>query len=273
MSPEHDSVWMSTLRAGPIRPCGEACRLPDRIALGWYAQSTGPWGGASGDKPVPLAEVGAVHAGERWQFTVRLKAPHGNVNPFGFDSELWSWEQGVHANGSVRTGARDTAPKRIAVTWLHPVERAREAVRDAVFERVPDRAPAGVIAALVTGDQSAIDRARLGRVPRNRRGAPDVDLGPARDDVRVARGACRRLALAAQRAARCCVFPPRRPRWSAACCCAGLYALFSGWGVPSQRTVWMLATVALLRLTGRRWPWPLCGCWPPWWWSRSIRGR
>ncbi len=37
---------------------------------------------------------------------------------------------------------------------------------------------------------------------------------------------------------------------------AALYALFSGWGVPSQRTVWMLATVALLRLTGRRWPWP-----------------
>jgi competence protein ComEC len=37
---------------------------------------------------------------------------------------------------------------------------------------------------------------------------------------------------------------------------AGLYALFSGWGVPSQRTVWMLATVALLRLAGRRWPWP-----------------
>ena len=35
------------------------------------------------------------------------------------------------------------------------------------------------------------------------------------------------------------------------------YALFSGWGVPSQRTVWMLATVALLRLSGRRWPWPV----------------
>jgi len=37
---------------------------------------------------------------------------------------------------------------------------------------------------------------------------------------------------------------------------ATLYALFSGWGVPAQRTVWMLATIALLRLTGRRWPWP-----------------
>ena len=44
---------------------------------------------------------------------------------------------------------------------------------------------------------------------------------------------------------------------------ASLYALFSGWGVPSQRTVWMLATVALLRLGGRQWPWPfvwLCTC-------------
>ncbi|MEP6792066.1 MAG: DNA internalization-related competence protein ComEC/Rec2, partial [Ramlibacter sp.] len=37
---------------------------------------------------------------------------------------------------------------------------------------------------------------------------------------------------------------------------AAAYALFSGWGVPSQRTIWMLATVGLLRLSGRRWPWP-----------------
>ena len=35
------------------------------------------------------------------------------------------------------------------------------------------------------------------------------------------------------------------------------YALFAGWGVPSQRTVWMLATLALLRSLGRQWPWPL----------------
>jgi competence protein ComEC len=99
------------------------------------------------------------HAGERWRLTVRLKAPHGNRNPHGFDSELWMWEQGVHASGYVRTGTRDEAPARLQATWRHPVERAREAVRDAVFARVPDRAQAGVIAALVTGDQSAIDRA------------------------------------------------------------------------------------------------------------------
>ena len=138
---------------------GEPLAVPGHVSLGWYAENTGLWGRSSAGKAASASPVASVHAGERWQLAVRLKAPHGNVNPFGFDGELWAWEQGIQANGYVRTGARDAAPKRIAVTWRHPVERAREAVRDAIFERVPDRARAGVIAALVTGDQQAIDRA------------------------------------------------------------------------------------------------------------------
>ncbi|HZJ72216.1 MAG TPA: DNA internalization-related competence protein ComEC/Rec2, partial [Planctomycetota bacterium] len=35
------------------------------------------------------------------------------------------------------------------------------------------------------------------------------------------------------------------------------YAVCSGWGVPAQRTVWMLATVTLLQSVGVRWPWSL----------------
>jgi competence protein ComEC len=38
---------------------------------------------------------------------------------------------------------------------------------------------------------------------------------------------------------------------------AVVYAVFSGWGVPAQRTCVMLATVAVLRLAGARWPWPM----------------
>jgi len=38
---------------------------------------------------------------------------------------------------------------------------------------------------------------------------------------------------------------------------ATAYAFFAGWGVPSQRTIWMLATVTLLRVAGLRWPWAL----------------
>mgnify|MGYP000647433213 CR=1 FL=1 len=38
---------------------------------------------------------------ERWRMTLRLKAPHGARNPHGFDYELYLWEQGVQATGTV----------------------------------------------------------------------------------------------------------------------------------------------------------------------------
>ena len=49
---------------------------------------------------------------------------------------------------------------------------------------------------------------------------------------------------------------PQAARWGGLLCAAA-YAVFSGWGVPSQRTVWMLATVTLLQALGLRWPWTL----------------
>ena len=49
---------------------------------------------------------------------------------------------------------------------------------------------------------------------------------------------------------------PHAARWGGPCCAAA-YALFSGWGGPSQRTVWMLASVTLLQAWGVRWPWML----------------
>jgi competence protein ComEC len=46
---------------------------------------------------------------------------------------------------------------------------------------------------------------------------------------------------------------PVAARWGGLAA-ALLYALVSGWGVPAQRTVWMIATVVLLRSLGWRWP-------------------
>jgi competence protein ComEC len=132
---------------------GRTVRLPPQIYLGWY-------GGAmpgTGDTMEQYRQASELHAGERWQMTVRLKAPHGNVNPNGFDYELWLWEQGLQATGYVRAGPRDVPPQRVASTWWHPVERARQAVRDAVSAHVADRKTAGVLAALIVGDQNAID--------------------------------------------------------------------------------------------------------------------
>lgn len=224
-----------------------APRVPKRIALGWYPSV---WGHAPAEgAPAP------VHAGERWRLTVRLRAPHGSLNPHGFDSELSMWEQGIHAVGYVRNGRHDTAPVRLAITWLHPVERAREAVRDAVFERVPDRAQAGVIAALVTGDQGAIDRA--GWDVFRATGVAHLMSISGLHITMFAWFAAHAAGLLWRRSTRLMLrLPAQQAGLLGGVLLAGLYALFSGWGVPSQRTVWMLATVALLRLTGRRWPWP-----------------
>jgi competence protein ComEC len=134
---------------------GQPVQLPPQIYLGWYG---GPMPGA-GDTMEQYRQASELHAGERWAMTVRLKAPHGNVNPNGFDYELWLWEQGLQATGYVRAGPRDPPPHRVASTWWHPVERARQAVRDAVFAHLADRKAAGVLAALIVGDQNAIERA------------------------------------------------------------------------------------------------------------------
>lgn len=228
--------WPGTADDGRAPPA-----VPPRISLGWYAD-------AGGELAAP------PHAGERWRLPVRLKAPHGNLNPHGFDYELRLWEQGEQATGYVGGGM--PAPERIATTWRHPIERAREAVRDSTLMNIADRQSAGVIAALVTGDQNAIERGDW--------------------DVYRATGVAHLMAisglhvtmfawLAAQmveklwrRSGRLMLrWPAQHAGLAGGVALAALYAAFSGWGVPSQRTVWMLAVVGLLRLGGRSWPWPL----------------
>ena len=81
---------------------GQAVRVPTRIALGWYK--------AWHEDAVLTQPQSELRAGQRWRFTVRLRQPHGNVNPHGFDYELQLFEQGLRATGYVR----DAPSQRIA---------------------------------------------------------------------------------------------------------------------------------------------------------------
>ena len=270
-----DADWAEAGDRGAAPPA-----VPPRLALSWYAEGSGSgWG----REPTPLlgdsvAALPSLHAGEHWQFTVRLKAPHGNRNPHGFDYELWLWEQDVQATGYVRAGARDAPPQRLASTWRHPVERARETVRDVILARTA-RQPGneahsramGVVAALVTGDQAAIERA-------------DWDVFRATGVAHLMSISGLHITLFAWLAAGVVGALWRRSRrlmlWRPApqaaliggVLLAAAYALFSGWGVPAQRTIGMLAIVALLRGGARQWPWPcvwllVCAAvvaWDPW---------
>jgi competence protein ComEC len=238
--------------------------LPPRIELSWYKGLVRSEDAAE----IPYAELMAtapdVQPGDRWSFTVRLKAPHGNLNPHGFDYELWQWEQGVQATGYIRAtareGARDAMPRRVGVTWSHPVERMRAQVRDAIFLRIADDRAAGVVAALVVGDQSAIDRA-------------DWDVFRATGVAHLMSISGLHVTMFAWVAAALIGALWRRSmRLTNALAtphaallggvmCAAAYALFAGWAVPAQRTVWMLLAVTLLRLANLRWPWPLVWLW------------
>jgi competence protein ComEC len=230
---------------------GQQVALPPLLLLGWY----GGMESAADGTLLAQRHVADVRPGERWQWTVRLKAPHGHVNPHGFDYELWLWEQGLQATGYVRAGPRDPPPQRIASTWRHPVEQARHAVRDAIFARVPDARTAGVLAALVVGDQGAIEKADWDVFRAT--GVAHLMSISGLHVTMFAWAAAALIGAAWRRGGRLCLLlPAQHAALVGGIACAAGYALFSGWGVPAQRTVLMLATVGLLRLSARDWPWP-----------------
>ncbi|MCM2251467.1 MAG: DNA internalization-related competence protein ComEC/Rec2 [Ramlibacter sp.] len=238
---------------------GAAVRVPPRLYLGWYGGAMpNPEGRLELQRLAP-----ELRAGERWRMTVRLKAPHGNINPHGFDYELWLWEQGLQATGYVRSGPRDVPPQRLADTWRHPVERARQDVRDAVFLHLAaapgagaaERKSAGLIAALAVGDQNAIERSDWD-VFRATGVAHLMSISGLHITMFAWAAAWLVGALWRRSQRLCLAWPAQHAALVGGLLLAGGYALFSGWGVPAQRTVWMLATVGLLRMSGRRWPWP-----------------
>ncbi len=225
---------------------GEPHRLVPQLYLGWYG----------GTGPAELQRLPAeLRAGERWRMNVRLKAPHGNSNPHGFDYELWLWEQGLQATGYVRAGPKDPPPQRIDSTWRRPVEQARQRVRDSVFASVADSRTAGLLAALIVGDQNAIDRADWDVFRAT--GVAHLMSISGLHVTMFAWGAALLVGALWRRSTRLCLaWPAQHAALAGGVLLAVAYALFSGWGIPAQRTVWMLATVGLLRLCGRQWPWP-----------------
>ncbi len=219
-------------------------KVPPRLALGWYRDG---WHG-EGD----IDDVARVGAAERWQFTVRLRQPHGLMNPHGFDFERWLFERGLAATGAVRPKGDN---RRLGVDGSRIVERARQAVRDAIERRVADPGASGLLAALAVGDQSAIDRAQWD-LYRNT-GVSHLMSISGLHVTMFAWLAAAVVGAAWRRSLRACLWcpAPTAARVGGVLFAAG-YAVLAGWGVPAQRTVWMLVAVVLLQVIGRRWPWP-----------------
>ena len=223
----------------------EAAPVPPRVALSWYRgfRERGAAGRRTSARRA-LAPHGPPAAAARQRQSARLRL-----------RSLAAGAGRARNRLRARRPARQPAPRRLraqrSATWSSAAApRCARASRRAAGQAVRRR------------DRGAGDRrpARhrpvgLGRLQPHRHQPPGVDLRPAHHDGGRAGGAwrCRPCGAApSSRAPRCrCSCRRKRwPRWPARVT-ALLYVLLAGFGVPAQRTFYMLAVVAAALWTGR----------------------
>lgn len=192
-----------------------------------------------------------VRAGERWRFMVRLKQPHGTANPYGFDFEAWMLERKLRASGYVRDSDRNARLDESVNAPGYLIERLREKVRERL-QQVLGAAPySGVLAALSIGDQGSIPAAQWQVFTRT-----GVNHLMSISGLHITMFATLAYALIYalwRRSTRLALaFPAQKAAAIAGLAAALAYALLSGFSVPAQRTVYMLATVAMALLLSRR---------------------
>jgi competence protein ComEC len=195
-----------------------------------------------------------LRAGQRWRFTVRLRRPHGNYNPHGFDVERWLLERDLRANGYVRLDAPRVLIDDLVPHPAYLVERMRENVRARLLAALADRPYRGVVVALAVGDQQAIPREQWALFTRTGVGHLMSISGlhitmVAALAFALVTAMWRVLPLAGR-------IPARSAATTAGLGAAIAYAVLAGFAVPAQRTVLMLAIVAAALWSRWRWPTP-----------------
>ncbi len=215
--------------------------VPPHISLAWYRGRD-----EGDDETSPLVPV---RAGERWRFTVRLKRPHGNLNPYGFDYEAWLFERGIRATGYVRPRSAARIEARV---WRpgYAVEMLRESIRDRFRAALPEAPYAGILIALAVGDQHAIDPGLWQSFSRT-----GITHLMSISGLHVTMLAGLAYALVNWLWRRSARLPLRLPAQHAAAVggflAAFLYCLLAGFAVPAQRTLYMLGVLVVARLSAR----------------------
>lgn len=192
------------------------------------------------EKTAPLE----FHAGERWQLTVRLKQPHGTSNPYNFDFEAWALERDLRATGYIYNKGENRRIDAQVAAPGYTVERIREEVRTHFQKSLGEAPYAGVLSALAIGDQGSIPPAQWQVFTRT-----GVNHLMSISGLHITMLAGLAFALTYRLWRRSTRLTLRLPARKAAALIGLLvalaYALLAGYGVPAQRTIYMLAMVAL----------------------------
>ena len=194
-------------------------------------------------------DASTFHAGERWQLTVRLKRPHGTANPYGFDFEAWALERNIRAVGYIRNPPSN---QRLSVLVSRPaywLEHLRENFRNHIQNVLKNQPAEPVLRALAIGDDSGISRQDWSIFQRT--GTIHL-MSISGLHITMISGLIFALTQAIWRRSRLALhIPVRKAAILAGGSTALIYALIAGFAVPAQRTVYMLAVVALALWSGK----------------------
>lgn len=224
--------------------------VPQHIILSTYDEPLGKFKNSSVNRSPnktqrePLKKL-TLRAGERWQLTVRLKQPHGTSNPHNFDFEVWMLERKLRAQGYIHRKGNNIRLNELVKNPDYLIQRMRENLRDAFTQTLGNAPYAGVLIALAIGDQASIPQAQWQIFTDT--GVNHL-MSISGLHITMLSGLAFALSYALwRRSTRLTLALPAR---KAASCIALLvaisYALLAGFGVPAQRTVYMLATITVL---------------------------
>ncbi len=196
--------------------------------------------------------------GQRWRFLLRLKPPHGFMNPGGFDYEAWLFQQGIHATGYVRKHAANHQLEALP-WWQQPAVAVqgqlnwlRQRMQQHIGTSLAQHELAGVIEALAIGWRKHIEPAHWQTFLRT-----GTNHLMAISGLHIGLAAAFGFAVGLFAAKRLLphrwllYVPAQHTATVLALCAALVYALFSGLGIPAQRALIMLASVSLLYLLSR----------------------
>ncbi|MFZ2450285.1 MAG: DNA internalization-related competence protein ComEC/Rec2 [Methylovulum miyakonense] len=180
-----------------------------------------------------------LKAGQQWVFTVKLKQPHGTLNPGGFDYERWLFTEGIGATGFVRPYPK---PVLLSQALRFSISHSRQAISDRLSALPIKPGHIALLKALTIGFGN--------------------DLTPAQWDIFRKTGTTHLVVISGSHIAlvaglmywlvlklwaRTGVLAWSPPRVAAVVALAAgiFYAALAGFSVPTQRAVVMLAVLML----------------------------
>ena len=191
-----------------------------------------------------------LKSGERWQLSVRLKQPHGFSNPGGFDYEKWLFSHRIRATGYVR---KTNTAKRLASASHVRIDRARQFLIE-TLNQPGTLKQAGLLTALGVGTQSGLTTKQWEVL---RKTGTNHLMAISGLHIGLVAG----MAFFVFRKIWCWLGAPGwwpAPRAAAlpALVCALVYALLSGFQIPAQRALLMVAVwLCAIFWVGRPGPW------------------